>query len=771
LQRKAVKAPLSDPKQWLWASLAYLFVLIFVFHQVVLHPLTQVLSLFSSDLPRLFYPIRHFALEQFQAGHYLPLWDPHTYGGAPFFGNFSSALLYPLNLLFLFLPMSLAFNAFFLLHVLLAGLSMYLWASSRRLHPLSAWLAGMLYMFCGAFFLHLYAGHLTHLATITWIPLIFLALDKIMETRKWGWVLLATTVLTLQILAGFPQYFYISTLIAGVYVLLNLWKKSGALQTLGQVVMAYAGALGLTAIQWGAGLAASHECLRGQELSYDFAGSYSLPPECLLTSVFPDLFEKFQVFRYGRSEIFWDTNLFLGTTALILVFMVLKGAPSPVRRVSLAMIGASLLLALGSYTPLFHLLYEFLPGISHLRGSSKFKLVACLFLILLAAVGLDLLLRQKPEERQKNIPWLMRTGLFLSTLCLLVSFWPDALQKLASLTGMNLAEGTWAQAQGALFLDILAANVTCFGAVLLIWLAKDPWRLGSGLCLLAGLELFSFTQTHLTYFDWRSLGTQEKAVSGYLNENPGDYRVMTNMGNRVEAAGGSNIWGCDPFLPSRYYRFMAFSQGSDEKRFQEKVGNSQAFPVVSGLFHLIRCKYAMMDLKDRLSVTQFAGKDLPRVLLMSQWEKVAGPEEILSKLADPRFPYLSKTIVEEDPGFPSSPLPSKGKVQVKDRSTDEMEITADLDEPALLVLGENYTEGWKTRAFTDSHQQSYRVIPADYILRGIPLGTGRHHFLLEYRPPAYVVGLWLSLISLALYLVVLCRWLPHQLRHKAWVRR
>ncbi len=332
---------------------------------MVLHPLTQVLSLFTSDLPRLFYPIRLFALEQIKAGNYLPLWDPHVYGGAPFFGNFSSALLYPLNLLFLFLPMPLAFNAFFLLHELLAGLSMYSWASSRKLHPLSAWLAGMLYMFCGALFLHIYAGHVTHLATIAWAPLVFLVLDKIMETRKTGWVLAGIAIVALQITAGFPQYFYICGLMAGLYVLFNLWGKKDWMGTALQVALVYGGAVGLTAIQWGAGWAASGECFRSQKLSYDFAGSYSLPPENLLTAAFPDLFEKFQVFRYGRSDIFWDTNLFLGMTALILIALAMKGAPSTVRRVSLGVAGAALVLALGFYTPLFHLFYDLLPGLSH----------------------------------------------------------------------------------------------------------------------------------------------------------------------------------------------------------------------------------------------------------------------------------------------------------------------------------------------------------------------------------------------------------------------
>jgi len=50
------------------------------------------------------------------------------------------------------------------------------------------------------------------------------------------------------------------------------------------------------------------------------------------------------------------------------------------------------------------------------------------------------------------------------------------------------------------------------------------------------------------------------------------------------------------------------------------------------------------------------------------------------------------------------------------------------------------------------------VLPADYVLRGIPLDRGRHHFRLAYRPRAFVVGTWVTLVSLVGYagLVVVC---------------
>ena len=59
-----------------------------------------------------------------------------------------------------------------------------------------------------------------------------------------------------------------------------------------------------------------------------------------------------------------------------------------------------LLLALGVHTPLYQVLYEFVPGFNKFRSVSKFIFTASLFLALLAAMGFDRLLRRKNAETQ-----------------------------------------------------------------------------------------------------------------------------------------------------------------------------------------------------------------------------------------------------------------------------------------------------------------------------------------------------------------------------------
>ena len=147
-----------------------------MFFDVLFLPGDAVLSGVSSDLATQFVHWRGFGFGEIARGN-LPLWNPHIYCGAPFLAGFQSALLYPLNVLYLVLPLAKAINWGIALHAFLGGLFFYLWALKRGLHPLACFLAGAEFIFCAPFFLHIYAGHLPNLCTMIWAPLLFLAID------------------------------------------------------------------------------------------------------------------------------------------------------------------------------------------------------------------------------------------------------------------------------------------------------------------------------------------------------------------------------------------------------------------------------------------------------------------------------------------------------------------------------------------------------------------------------------------------------------------
>ena len=71
-----------------------------MFVDVLFSPRGVILSQLGTDLSSQFVYWREFGFSQLGQGN-LALWNPHIFSGMPYFGGFQSALLYPLNWLFL----------------------------------------------------------------------------------------------------------------------------------------------------------------------------------------------------------------------------------------------------------------------------------------------------------------------------------------------------------------------------------------------------------------------------------------------------------------------------------------------------------------------------------------------------------------------------------------------------------------------------------------------------------------------------------------------
>ena len=65
------------------------------------------------------------------------------------------------------------------------------WAATKS--TVAAVVSGALLMFCGAGFLHVYAGHLPNLYSLPWVPLLFLVVDELCQRAlalsPWGYAL------------------------------------------------------------------------------------------------------------------------------------------------------------------------------------------------------------------------------------------------------------------------------------------------------------------------------------------------------------------------------------------------------------------------------------------------------------------------------------------------------------------------------------------------------------------------------------------------------
>src|SRR5262249_10841167 len=112
-------------------------------------------------------------------------------------------VLYPSNLLYLVLPLYFAFNLDIVGHIILAGVFTYLLSRKLRLTPVSSFIAGTIYCFCG-FTLSL-ANLLNWLIAMAYLPLVLLFWHLYMHEEKRAWFVGASIAGALQILGGAPE--------------------------------------------------------------------------------------------------------------------------------------------------------------------------------------------------------------------------------------------------------------------------------------------------------------------------------------------------------------------------------------------------------------------------------------------------------------------------------------------------------------------------------------------------------------------------------------
>jgi hypothetical protein len=717
--------------RWAWGLGGLALLVIALLGDTLIGTSLSVLGAPGTDLAQQFLPWRHFGFSELAHGN-LALWNPHIYAGAPFFGGMQSALLYPFNWLYLVLPLPLATNWTIALNLWLLGAFVYLWALQRQLHPFAGVVAGALAMFGAPCFLRVYAGHLTAIAAMPWAALLFLAIDGWLVSRRPAWCLVGMLAVAMQILAGHPQYVYLTALAAGCYSLARLAEPhERRLGAAAGLLSFHAGGALLAALQLVAGMQATAETVRGQALPLFFAGSFSFPPENLVTLFVPGFFGDTLGLAYWGRWYLWEASAFMGICGLALAAY---GAAGKVRGKTALMLTAAVctLLALGQYTPLYRLLYEWLPFFDRFRGTAKFIFPAALMLAVVAAHGLDRMLREGVPRRALWAGAAAAVVLAVAAAAVREMDWRPLMQAMlaspASYADRKLAgSGAFAaagRAFAALGLLLAAASlilVTALGA----WTRRQS-RAALVLGALAVVEVFAFARLHRPTFDSREIVIPE--LRDFLAARPGDYRIVNlNWPNAAMLMHALDAWGYDPAVTRRYAELVQWIQGGAPDLATQYVDFRQFHPLLS----MLRVKYLVQLEDSRLQIVPAPLEPLPRLELVGAYRVRSGRDDVLSAMAEPSFDPRREVILERRPQ-PEPVSGGAGSASVVREGTDFLEIEADLPQPAVLLVTDAWTPGW--RAVSLDPGQSYELMPADYALRAVALDRGRHRLRLEYAP-------------------------------------
>jgi hypothetical protein len=724
---------------------------------------TLVPGRYSTDLNQQFRHSITFAAGEIARGN-LPLWNPHIYGGQSFIGAFQSALFYPPNALHLLLPLRWSINAFVLLHLLIAGWSMFGWSRHRGCGTSAGLVAASMFMFGAAFYLRLQAGHLTILAAGAWLPLLFWNIDHMIDRPTVTAVLTASAAATLMLLAGHPQTAYYTALAAALYVAMRLFQAPRPLASIGALAMAALLAGLMASVQALPGLEWATQGLRSSGADPRLAASFSLPPENLLTLLSPTLLGDAWMSPYWGRWYYWEMSLYAGVlgAALALVGGLFSGRKQ--RRFAGIMVLALVLLALGAYTPIFEPLRHALPGFDRFRGTCKFSLQATLFLALLGGVGAQRLISGPGPAR------LVVILLALAAAVLGAAGWwihhcvrgaqvdPHWLQLLASLsaTGQSYVPAeVYADPGFAARIGRHAATALLVSAILLtvgalLFALARQWRW-------AARAVVVLTVGELLAFAWLSTRTIDlnqgwpPELAAVMQRQPADARVLnTTQPNVAQSLNGLDVWGYDPTVSRRYAELIAFTQGVAP----DDAGYHVTFRQPHRLLAMLRCHEIIGYKPDGSLRLARIDDPLPRLLILDDYEVALDRDEILAAMSagdfDPRF-----RVVLEQPPKPKPARGATGSIRVLEQDTDHLALEVDLSAAAILLITDNFDAGWRALALPGSVQKQYDVMPADYVLRAVPMTAGKHRLELVYEPRTWRAALALSGVGAAMWLGLL----------------
>ena len=170
------------------------------------------------DASRFFYPLWKWGSDVLKQG-WIPLWNRDAQFGTPYLADPQMAYAYPpVPLLYSALSPLNAFAALTILHHFWALLGFWVFARHQGFSAKASFLGSLVF----GFSLHVVCSSWTPVAlmTISWIPWVFYAVEKIFRGERNGFIFLSLTW-AMQLAAGYPVLVYLTVLAVGMHL---IWK-------------------------------------------------------------------------------------------------------------------------------------------------------------------------------------------------------------------------------------------------------------------------------------------------------------------------------------------------------------------------------------------------------------------------------------------------------------------------------------------------------------------------------------------------------------------
>lgn len=673
----------------------------------------------------------------------LPLWNPLSYGGMPLAADPQQAVFYPLQwpVLLAMTPSQmaasfLAMEISTVAHLALAAAFMYLLARHLTGSRSGALLAGTTYGFSG-FMLSYPIQQVPILRTAAWLPLCFLLLTASMERRSFSLAAAAGASMAMALLAGHPQTVLYELLALVALVVFHVYISAAgppqrrhlvAIPLLFGVALLFF--LALTAVQ----TVPAYEFGTLSDRSrpdYEFtAVGYSFR-ELIPGILAPRLFDNYA--------------LYTGILPLLLAGLAVAVRRLPMVLFFAGLAAFGLLLSTGGHTFLNSILYLAVPGFSLFQHQERGIVLYVFSIAMLAGYGGAALAgRLSPRDRAQLRGFLaVSRRLVGGTVALVVIAY---LMKFG-IEAMGLDGKKWDSRVLEGLARLLVFGAASVAAVHLRARFVLGLRMFSAVALaLLVLDLFSATWSQNTSREGPDRLYPDAPLLAALPHSPA-VRIKNRAdlkGNHGMVYGVASVDGTHALFPRWAVDVLEGIKG--ERAYllygATHVVSHAEGPAGARLVASQQARgrtYNLWEVRDRTGPA----------LLVPEARVVESDEVARNAMASPEFDPR-KLVLLAGPVDRPARLGGSGWAEIVGRTANTLEVRAQADGPAFLLITETYYPGWQ--AWVDGEPRP--VVRANLAQRAVYLGPGEHRVRLVFDPPSFKLGLGISLVALLAFVML-----------------
>lgn len=659
----------------------------------------------AGDLKSNFWPLYTYLKTSFDHGQ-IAFWYPIKDSGIPIYGNYSYGLGYPLYWLYFFLPVSQVSSLIIYFSLIATGFFSYLLA--RKSFNLS-FQTSLFYTVVASLtpkvFAHIYAGHITLIASLPYISLtIFAYINLFKNPSAKSSLLLAVSISLMYLTGGAQTPFY--TLFALVllsvgYIFQLLWNRRLKINflilksRLVYLTLAVALTLGLSAFQLIPSLNHLANSPRSRLTYWETAipGLYS---DSLLTALNP----------WPLQLPHHETIFYLGIFPLLLLPLGLF-FKSPLKLSILLVAAFAFFFAFGAnLSPSLHrFFFTYVPGFQYWRVPPRILFIFLPFALLLAAFGLEFV-RHKLGQKKKSLMTIFGLVILIITFFDLYPYDQRYLKPIPS------------PAQDQQILETARFLENYFDQT------NPPNRI--------------FTLN-------RSMPEASVLLAGGQAADGLEDMFINDYVNFMKIANNYSLAEYSSTIPP-YQLFEKDDQGQPQLRPNPKLLGLLNIKYIFSPYSIDDEQLSLAGIYQNLYIYENKAL-LPRAFLAFN----TSPSQQITDLKniDP-----SETVLLEEDGFQ---IKNEGKkikpAVIINYNTNTINVRTVSDQQAYLVLGEVFYPGWQV--YLDGQKTS--IVKANHLLRAVLVPPGNHIVEFKLEPPYSLTYLLITLFTLLVSAIILTK--------------